>query len=90
MSRLRWTLVALLVASTALFAIGVSAERSDADTHVRKPRRPKRPVASPGSAHDEAGETGEAEAEEAHAEPARARRTPRTSGCWASTWSPRR
>jgi len=34
MSRLRWTLVALLVTSTALFAAGVIAERSDADTHA--------------------------------------------------------
>ena len=33
MSLLRWALVALLVASTALFAVGVIAERSDADTH---------------------------------------------------------
>jgi hypothetical protein len=33
-SRLRWTLVALLVVSTALFAVGVSAERSQSDTHV--------------------------------------------------------
>lgn len=30
---LRWTLVALLVTSTALFAVGGIAERSDADTH---------------------------------------------------------
>ncbi|HEX5622719.1 MAG TPA: hypothetical protein VFX51_30105 [Solirubrobacteraceae bacterium] len=34
LSRLRWTLVALLVASTALFAVGVSAERSAADDHA--------------------------------------------------------
>jgi Flp pilus assembly protein TadB len=34
MSRLRWILVALLMASTALFAAGVIAERSDADEHT--------------------------------------------------------
>ena len=34
MSRLRWALVALLAASTVLFAVGVSVERSDADTHA--------------------------------------------------------
>jgi hypothetical protein len=34
MSPLRWTLVALLVASTALFAVGVIAERSSTDTHT--------------------------------------------------------
>jgi hypothetical protein len=34
MSRLRLTLVALLVASTALFAVGVIAERSTEDTHT--------------------------------------------------------
>jgi hypothetical protein len=33
MSRLRWTLVALLASSTVLFAVGVIAERSDSDTH---------------------------------------------------------
>jgi hypothetical protein len=32
-SRLRWTVVALLVASTALFAVGVIAERSSTDAH---------------------------------------------------------
>lgn len=34
MGRPRWTLVALLVASTALFAVGVIAERSSTDTHT--------------------------------------------------------
>ena len=34
MSPLRQTLVALLVASTALFAVGVIAERSSTDTHT--------------------------------------------------------
>ena len=34
MSPLRWTLVALLVASTALFAVGAIAERSSTDTHT--------------------------------------------------------
>ena len=36
-SALRWTLVALLVASTALFAVGVIAERSDT-RHARRTR----------------------------------------------------
>ena len=71
MSRLRWTLVALLVASTALFAVGVSAERSDSDTHVEPATaRHTESGAEPGSAHDETGETGEANAGEAHSEPA--------------------
>ncbi len=45
MSPLRWTLVGLLVASTALFAVGVIAERSGTDTHT-----------APAAAH--AGDTG--------------------------------
>jgi hypothetical protein len=55
-SRLRWTLVALLVASTALFAIGVIAERSDADEH-----------AEPANAHVSEGDEGN-EGEGAHEE----------------------
>jgi hypothetical protein len=47
---LRWTLVALLVTSTALFAVAVIAERSRADTHLE-----------PAGAHVE-GEEGHAEA----------------------------
>ena len=47
MSPLRWALVALLVASTALFAVGVMAERSSTDAHTE-----------PASAH--VGESGEA------------------------------
>lgn len=51
MSPLRWTLVALLVASTALFAVGVIAERSSTDTHTE-----------PAAAHaaETGGESGEA------------------------------
>jgi hypothetical protein len=52
MSPLRWTLVALLVASTALFAVGVIAERSSSDTH-----------SEPAAAH--AAETG-SESDGAH------------------------
>jgi hypothetical protein len=50
MSPLRWTLVALLVASTALFAVGVTAERSSTDTHTE-----------PAAAHaaETGGESGE-------------------------------
>jgi hypothetical protein len=53
-SRLRWTLVALLVASTALFAVGVIAERSSTDEH-----------SEPASA--QIGERGEAASEPAGA-----------------------
>jgi hypothetical protein len=73
----------LLVASTALFAVGVIAERSDTDTHVESA----------------ATTTEGGEAEGAHARPASrapprrkatrsprpARRTPRTNGSSAST-----
>jgi hypothetical protein len=57
MSPLRWTLVGLLVASTALFAVGVIAERSSTDTHTE-----------PAAAHaaETGGETGEPAA--AHSE----------------------
>ncbi len=50
MSPLRWTLVALLVASTALFAVGSIAERSSTDTHTE-----------PAAAHaaETSGESGE-------------------------------
>jgi hypothetical protein len=50
MSPLRWTLVALLIASTALFAVGAIAERSGRDTH-----------SEPAAAHaaETGGESGE-------------------------------
>jgi Flp pilus assembly protein TadB len=57
MSRLRWTLVALLVASTALFAVGVSLERSDEDTHDEPATELTR--ASAGEHAEGAGEEGE-------------------------------
>ena len=51
MSGLRGASVALLVVSTALFAIGVIAERSDADGHQRRrPRRPPRAMRRPARA----------------------------------------
>ena len=93
MSPLRWTLVALLVASTALFAVGVIAERSSTDTHTE-----------PAAAHaaETGGESGEPRAPTARAarrrRPRPAKRAtsnprprmPSTSGCSASMWSPRR
>jgi hypothetical protein len=36
MSRLRWTLVTLLLSSTALFAVGVIGERSSRETHTER------------------------------------------------------
>ena len=68
MSALRWTLVALLVASTALFAVGVSIEGSEADTHA-EPAAAQNEAVEPEGAHGEEGEvhsepaTGEAESE---------------------------
>jgi hypothetical protein len=68
-SALRWTLVSLLVASTALFAVGVSIERSEADTHV-EPAAAQSEAAEPEGAHDEEGEAqsesaaGETESED--------------------------
>ena len=55
MSALRWTLVALLVASTALLAVGVSIERPEADTHV-EPAAAQSEAAEPEGAHEEEGE----------------------------------
>src|SRR6476469_2336323 len=55
MSPLSWTLVALIVVSTALFAVGVIAERSSTDTHTE-----------PAAAH--AAETGGESAAGAHGE----------------------
>jgi hypothetical protein len=76
MSRLRWTLVALLVASTVLFAAGVIAERSGTDPHAepaaaRATDETGGEAAEPEGAHDEGTEssaTGSGEA--AHAESA--------------------
>ena len=65
MSRLRWTLVALLAVSTVLFAVGVAAERSDADTHA-----PEAAQTAAGEAAETREEAGEAEFDEGHAEPA--------------------
>src|SRR5215218_9720349 len=59
LSRLRWTLVALLVASTALFAIGVIAERSDADEHAEPANAQISEAGEAEGAHEEAG--GESE-----------------------------
>ena len=79
MSRLRWTLVALLVASTVLFAIGVSAERAEraeSDTHAE----PSAAQTSETGGQEEGGEAageGEAHSEtaagETHAEEERVR-----------------
>jgi hypothetical protein len=63
-SRLRWTLVALLVASTALFAVGVTAERSESDTHVESTSAQAQETgAEPEGAHDETG-AGETDSED--------------------------
>ena len=75
MSPLRWTLVALLVASTALFAVGVIAERSSKDTHTEPAaahaEEPGGESGEPAGAH---GEGGGSEAttsgETGHVEPA--------------------
>ncbi|WP_028066001.1 hypothetical protein [Solirubrobacter soli] len=70
MSPLRWTLVALLIASTALFVVGVIAERSTTDTHTEpagvRVGETREPAGEPGGAHEEgegssAGEAGHAE-----------------------------
>jgi hypothetical protein len=57
MSPLRWTVVALLIASTALFAVGVIAERSSSDTHT------KPAAAHAAEAGDETGEPADAQSE---------------------------
>jgi hypothetical protein len=54
-SALRWRLVALLVGSTALLAVGVSIERSQADTHV-EPAAAQSEADEPEGAHEEEGE----------------------------------
>jgi hypothetical protein len=58
-SRLRWTLVALLLASTALFAVGAIAERSGAHKEPGSAETQERDE-SGGAAHNETGEAGEA------------------------------
>jgi hypothetical protein len=72
MSRLRWALVALLVGSTLLFAVGVIAERSDSDTHADPASahavEAGGEAGEPEGAHEEAGEPGKVEPEEGHAE----------------------
>jgi hypothetical protein len=71
MGPLRWTLVALLVASTALFAIGVIAERSDADEHA-EPASAQVGESSEASESEGAREEGAGEGEEGHTEGATA------------------
>ncbi len=72
MSRLRWTLVALLAVSTVLFAVGVIAERSDADTHTPEAAQTEAAGGEAAETHEdgEAGEAREAESEGGDAEPA--------------------
>ena len=57
MSALRWTLVVLLVASTALFAVGVIAARSTADEHSEpasaRVGESGEPAGEPAGAHEE-------------------------------------
>lgn len=63
MSRLRWTLVALLAVSTVLFAVGVIAERSEAPEAAQT-------EAAGGEAAGTREGAGAAESEEGNAEPA--------------------
>jgi hypothetical protein len=64
-SRLRWSLVVLLVASTALFAVGVSLERTQPEAHAESSAAQ---TAEPGG-HEEEGEAAEGgEDGEAHSE----------------------
>jgi hypothetical protein len=66
-SLMRWTLVALLAAATVLFAVGVIAERSSADTHTEPARAHAEGAGSEATgAHDEAGEGGAAASEQGH------------------------
>jgi hypothetical protein len=58
-SSLRWTLVALLVASTFLVAAGVIAERSTADTHTEPVAA--RPQTPDDGGHRETDEAGHSE-----------------------------
>ena len=66
MSPLRWTLVALLVVSTGLFAVGVIAERSDADEHTEATAAEVSEQGEGEAAHEESP-AGEAHDEEAEA-----------------------
>jgi hypothetical protein len=70
MGPLRWTLVALLVASTALFAVGAIAERSSRDTHTEPAAAHAAETGSESEgAHNESGESkGTASGEAGHAE----------------------
>jgi hypothetical protein len=71
MSRLRWTLLALLVAPTVLFAVGVTVERSDSDTHAEAASAHSEAAGGePEGAHDETAETGEVVPAESHSETA--------------------
>jgi hypothetical protein len=73
MSPARTALVALLVVATALFAIGVLAERSQSETHT-EPARTHSETGEPEGAHEEGEATGATEgrqdegAETAHAD----------------------
>ena len=62
MSPLRWTLVALLVVSTGLFAVGLIAERSDTDEHTEAAAAEVSEQREGEAAHEEspAGEDDEA------------------------------
>jgi hypothetical protein len=70
MSRLQRTLVALLTVSTVLFAVGVIAERSDADSHAEPAAQIEQSGEPAGTedAHDESAEAA-AGAETAAGEP---------------------
>jgi hypothetical protein len=81
MSRPRTILIVLLVASTALFAVGAIAERSQADEHAEatsaQPQESNQPTAEPEGEHaagdeapgaDQEGGGDEGKAGEAHAE----------------------
>jgi hypothetical protein len=69
-SRLRWTLVALLAASTVLFAVGVIAERSEADTHAPEAAQTEAAGGDGAETHEQGGETGATESDEGRSEPA--------------------
>ena len=71
MSPLQLTLIALLAASTALFAVGVSVESSERDTHV-EPTGAQAPATETERAH-EGAEAGQAHSEAAASEKERER-----------------
>jgi hypothetical protein len=63
--RLRVVLIALLVAATAAFVVGVSIERSQGETHAEPAGKVKREAGEGGEAgHEEGAESGE----ESHAD----------------------